>query len=86
MSGRSHARRRFSPYMMALVLLPHVGQAGAQALVDATHPVPDLIVDLRYARADNFLNQAVYPAGAKCLLLPEAAEHLTQAARALRVR
>jgi D-alanyl-D-alanine dipeptidase len=55
-------------------------------LVDATTAVPDLTVDLRYATADNFLKQAVYPPGARCQLLPAAAEHLAQAAKALRAR
>jgi D-alanyl-D-alanine dipeptidase len=59
---------------------------GASHLMDATQSVPDLMVDLRYATADNFLKQAVYPPGAKCLLLPTAVEHLAGVAKALHAR
>jgi len=58
--------------------------AGGAPLVDATEVVKDLVVDLRYATADNFLKRKVYPDGARCLLLPEAAERLAKAAEALR--
>jgi len=58
--------------------------ASAPALVDATTAVPDLKVDLRYATDQNFLKQAVYPAGARCWVLPETAERLTHAAASLR--
>jgi D-alanyl-D-alanine dipeptidase len=48
-------------------------------LIDATTIVKDLAVDLRYATADNFLKRAVYPATAKCLLLPSVAKRLARA-------
>ena len=52
-------------------------------LVDATTRVPGLAVELPYATEDNFLGRAVYPEGARCLLLPEVADRLAQAARIL---
>lgn len=55
-------------------------------LVEARSQVKDLVVDLRYATKDNFLKRAVYPADARCLLLPQAAERLAQAARLLRAQ
>lgn len=58
----------------------------AATLVDATTVVPDLVVDLRYATADNFLKRKVYPDTARCLLLPESAERLKKAADVLRAR
>ncbi len=61
--------------------------AGTPAvLVQATTRVPGLAVDLRYATEDNFLGKAVYPEGARCLLLPAVAERLAQAERALETR
>ena len=44
---------------------------------------PDLFLDIRYAAADNFLGRAVYDAP-RCLLVPDAAERLEDAERALR--
>ncbi len=58
----------------------------AAPLVDATAVVADLVVDLRYATEDNFLKRKVYPDTARCLLLPESAQRLKQAADALRAK
>ncbi|WP_140857254.1 D-alanyl-D-alanine dipeptidase [Myxococcus xanthus] len=58
----------------------------AASLVDATTVVSDLVVDLRYATADNFLKRKVYPDTARCLLLPESAERLKKAADVLRAQ
>lgn len=55
-------------------------------LVDATASVPGLVVDLRYAQADNAFHQAFYPEGARCLLLRPVAARLARAARALAAR
>ncbi len=55
-------------------------------LVDAASRVPGLQVDLRYATDDNFLGKAVYPDGARCLLLPDVAARLASAARALEAK
>jgi D-alanyl-D-alanine dipeptidase len=55
----------------------------APDLVDAQESVPGLVVDLRYAQADNFLGKALYPKGAHCLLLRPVAERLARAAAAV---
>jgi D-alanyl-D-alanine dipeptidase len=52
-------------------------------LVEATGRVPGLLVELRYATEDNFLGKAVYPEGARCLLLPGVADRLARVAAAL---
>jgi D-alanyl-D-alanine dipeptidase len=49
--------------------------------VEAITVVPGLDVDMRYAQPDNFLHRAVYPKGARCLLLRSVAERLAVAAR-----
>jgi D-alanyl-D-alanine dipeptidase len=56
------------------------------SLVDASAAIPDLIVDLRYATADNFLKRPLYPAGARCLLLRSTVERLVHAAELLRAK
>lgn len=68
---------------LALLAMP----AGAHAtpeLVDATTLVPDLVVDLRYATENNLFQEAVYPKGARCLLLRSTAEKLARVAKRLR--
>ncbi|MEN9800473.1 MAG: hypothetical protein RL653_4170 [Pseudomonadota bacterium] len=60
--------------------------APAQELVDVTVRIPDAVLDLRYATADNFLKRPLYPAGARCLLRAEVAEGLAGAAAALRAQ
>src|SRR4051812_25966820 len=72
------------PAVLALGLGLTLGGAAAPELVDASGAIPDLVVDLRYATSDNFLHRAVYPASARCLLLPETLGRLTRAAEALR--
>ena len=52
-------------------------------LVDLGARDPHLFLDMRYATADNFLGRAVYDAP-RCLLVPDAAERLEAAERALR--
>ena len=59
------------------------GSAPTPELVDAGAVVPGLLVELRYARADNFFGRAFYPAGARCLLLQPVAERLARAAEAV---
>jgi D-alanyl-D-alanine dipeptidase len=66
-------------------LFAAVGWAAPKTpLVEATAAIPDLIVDLRYATANNFLKRPLYPASARCLLLKTAAERLARAAEHLR--
>ena len=52
--------------------------------VDVRTVVPDAIVDLRYATADNFVGVPLYPAGARCLVHESLADGLAAAAAALR--
>src|SRR5438270_1901588 len=60
--------------------LPEVADA-ADPLVDAASVVPKLIVDLRYATADNFAGKALYPKDTVCLLRRSVAERLALAAK-----
>lgn len=66
------------------LLLAIAASAAGPDLVEVRTLVPDLVEDLRYARADNFLGQAVYPQGARCLLRRPVAERLARVARRLR--
>lgn len=78
-------RRRSLPGLLAgiLALLPLA--AGAQPeLVDVRTLIPDLVVDLRYATENNLFKEAVYPPGARCLLLRPTAERLARVAKRLR--
>jgi zinc D-Ala-D-Ala dipeptidase len=54
------------------------------ALQDVSKAIPDAVIDLRYATADNFMKKQVYPAGARCLLLEPSLARLLKAAEALR--
>lgn len=58
--------------------------APAPPLVDVADVVPDALVDLRYATPDNLVRRAVYPTGARCLLLAPVAARLARAADRLR--
>ena len=61
-------------------------QARAAGLVDVRSVVPDAIVDLRYATADNFTGVQLYPAGARALVHESLAPGLATAATLLRQR
>jgi D-alanyl-D-alanine dipeptidase len=67
-------------FLLALGLL---SAAPAPDLVDAGQRVPGLVVELRYAKDDNFFQKAFYPPGARCLLLRPVAERLARAATTL---
>jgi D-alanyl-D-alanine dipeptidase len=54
--------------------------------VDVARAVPDAVPDLRYATARNLVGRPLYPAGARCLLLPPVAGRLARAAERLRAR
>lgn len=58
--------------------------ARAAGFVDVRSAVPDAIIDLRYATADNFVGEQLYPAGARCLVHESLAPGLATAAAALR--
>jgi D-alanyl-D-alanine dipeptidase len=58
--------------------------APAPSLVDVARVVPDAVVELRYATSDNLAGRALYPAGARCLLLAPVADRLVRVAARLR--
>lgn len=60
----------------------HAGGATNRKLVDLQTVNPKIIIDLRYATADNFLKQAVYP-DTHCYLRVELAHKLDQAQQKL---
>lgn len=65
--------------------VPPVSEAArAVGFVDVRSIVPDAVVDLRYATADNFVGVPLYPAGARCLVHESLADGLTTAAARLR--
>ena len=67
--------------------VPPVGpQARAAGLLDVRSVVPDAIVDLRYATANNFTGVQLYPAGARALVHESLAPGLAAAAGILRQR
>jgi D-alanyl-D-alanine dipeptidase len=84
---RQHAfsttSRMIRPVLPLLVALLLATAPAAPGLVDVGASLPDVVLDIRYATADNFVGRPLYPA-ARCLLLPEAAERLSRAAAALR--
>lgn len=70
--------------LASALLLQLLVQAAPEALVELTTWVPDAVVDLRYATADNFMKKQVYPSDARCLLLERTARRLQAAADQLR--
>ena len=69
-----------SPVALPVLLLA----ASAVPLAELGSRLPDAVVELRYATADNFTGQVLYPPGARCLLLPRTLEALARAGAALR--
>ncbi len=69
---------------MLPLLLSSMLSAAPAPLVEVTTLVPDAVVDLRYATADNFMKKQVYPSDARCLLLERSASQLKAAADVLR--
>lgn len=68
------------PALLALGACAGSGHGAADPLVDFGTFYPGAVLDIRYATADNFTGQAVYPA-ARCLLRRSVAERLAAAAR-----
>jgi zinc D-Ala-D-Ala dipeptidase len=79
-SGRAHSDpeptpdqpRQAKPCALERTLL-------AQGLVDVQSIDPMLLVELKYARSDNFMGQSVYGELRRCYLQPEAARMLEKA-------
>ena len=63
---------------------PVSAQAAEAGLIDVRTVVPDAIVDLRYATANNFLGMPLYPPDARCLVHESMGPGLATAAAALR--
>lgn len=61
-------------------------QAQAAGLIDVRSVVPDAILDLRYATANNFVGVPLYPVGARCLVHESLGPGLATAAAALRAQ
>jgi D-alanyl-D-alanine dipeptidase len=72
------AARTFGPQQ-----LPEVDDQD-DPLTDVSAVVPDLVVRLAYATADNVAGRALYPPGARCLLRRSVAERVARAAADLR--
>ncbi len=60
--------------------------AAEAGFVDIQRIVPDAIVDLRYATADNFVGVPLYPADAHCLVHEDLAPGLATVAKVLRAQ
>jgi zinc D-Ala-D-Ala dipeptidase len=60
--------------------------AADAGFVDITTVIPDAVVDLKYATADNFVGKPLYPADARCLVHQSLAPGLAKAAEAFRTR
>ncbi|WP_184442556.1 M15 family metallopeptidase [Mycobacterium sp. AZCC_0083] len=58
-------------------------QAHAAGLVDVLSVVPSAFIDMRYATANNFTGQQLYPADARCLVHQDLAQGLAVAAEVL---
>jgi D-alanyl-D-alanine dipeptidase len=67
----------------ALLLAATAAPSPPPPLVDAAALVPDALLDVRYATADNLTGRPLYPV-ARCLLLPGPAGRLQRAAARLR--
>jgi D-alanyl-D-alanine dipeptidase len=65
---------------------PVSAQAQAAGLVDVLGVIPDAVVDLRYATADNFVGAPLYPPDARCLVHESLAPGLVAAANVFRAR
>lgn len=59
-------------------------RAAAAGLIDVRTAVPDAVIDLRYATADNFVGVPLYPPDARCLVHESLGPGLAAAAAALR--
>ena len=63
---------------------PVSADALAAGLVDVRTVVPDAVIDLRYATADNFVGIQLYPSDARCLVHESLGPGLATAAARLR--
>ena len=75
-----------SPAVSAAPVPPVSPAAQAAGLIDVRSVVPDAVIDLRYATANNFVGVPLYPANARCLVHESLAPGLSTAAADLRAR
>jgi D-alanyl-D-alanine dipeptidase len=68
----------------AAPVAPVSPRAQAAGLIDVRSVVPDAVVDLRYATANNFVGVPLYPADARCLVHESLGPGLAAAASQLR--
>ena len=86
----SPRRRLFFPLLLLAVLAQGLAPAEAgpledAGLVDVTKLDPSIVLDIRYATADNFTGQPVYPA-AKCFLRHDVAQRVAAAQASLKAQ
>ena len=75
------------PLPQPLPVIPPVSDAAAAVgFIEVRTAVPDAVIDLRYATANNFVGTPLYPAGARCLIHESLAAGLAKAADALRAQ
>ena len=60
--------------------------AAQAGFVDIRSVIPDAVINLRYATADNFVGKPLYPPDARCLVHESLVPGLTKAAEAFRAR
>jgi D-alanyl-D-alanine dipeptidase len=77
---------RFFPLVLAALPLICRGQTTSIPLVDIQAVDPAIVIDLRYASADNITHHPIYPPGTRALTRPEVARRLIAAERFLRQR
>ncbi len=65
---------------------PVSAAAAALGFVDVRTAVPDALIDLRYATANNFVGQPLYPPQARCLVHESLGTGLAKAAGVLRAQ
>jgi D-alanyl-D-alanine dipeptidase len=70
--------------VLAIAWAAVLAASPAPPLADVARAIPDALVELRYATTENALGRPVYPADARCLLLPAVAGRLARAAERLR--
>ncbi len=76
-----------SPAVVNAAPVPPVSpQAQAAGLIDVRTAVPDAVLDLRYATADNFVGVPLYPADARCLVHESLGPGLAATAAQLRAQ
>jgi D-alanyl-D-alanine dipeptidase len=71
--------------LLVLIATAGTGFAGPRELVDVAPLIPDAVIDIRYATADNFTGAVLYPK-AVCKLRRAVAGRLAAAAKVLRAQ